>query len=230
MSQKVNTLGKALIGAVISGVLMLASPAMAEIELSFYGGTQSSPHSRVTGVYPTGSGGGLDGTSYSNLIGWDGKSFAPPPYYGMRAMFWRPNNIGWGVEFSHTKVYAPTAEMPIGFSRLEFTDGHNIFTANVMKRWPDKWRSLTPYAGVGVGFALPHVDVTVGGSRTLGYQLTGPAAKVIAGVKYDINSRWAVFTEYQFTWSDNKATLSGGGTLNTRIISNAVNFGLAVKF
>lgn len=221
---------KAVVGATFAGFLMLATPVAAEIELSFYGGTQSSPHSRVTGVYPTGAGGGLDGTTYSSLIGWDGKSFAMPPYYGVRAMFWRPNNIGWGVEFSHTKVYAPAAEMPAGFSRLEFTDGHNIFTANVMKRWPDQWRNITPYVGAGVGIALPHVDVTVGGSRTFGYELTGPAAKLIAGVKYDINDRWAVFTEYQFTWSDNKATLSGGGTLNTRIISNAINFGLAVKF
>jgi len=222
---------KAIASAAITGAFFLATPANAEIELSFYGGSQSSPHSRVTGIYPAGSPGGLAGTAFSNLIGWDGKSFAMPPYYGARAMWWRENSdIGWGVEFTHTKVYAPAAEMPAGFSRLEFTDGHNIFTANVMKRWPDKWRGVTPYVGAGVGFALPHVDITVGGSRTYGYQLSGPAAKLIAGAKYDINDRWAVFGEYQFTWSQNAVNLSGGGNLKTRVLSNAVNFGLSVKF
>lgn len=206
-------------------IVALAAPAAAEIELSFYGGSQSSPHSRVTGTR-------ADGSAFNELIGWKGKSFAMPPYYGARAMFWRPSNIGYGIEFTHTKVYAPGAEMPAGFSRLEFTDGHNIITFNVLKRWPGKWArgKITPYAGGGVGFAMPHVDVTENGNRTFGYQVTGPAAKVMAGIKYDINDRWALFTEYQFTWSDNSATLTGGGSLDTRIISNALNVGVSMKF
>ena len=209
-------------GAIL-GLLAIATPAQAEIELSFYSGYQTAPHSRVTG---TASGGAFDA-----LIGWKGKSFAPPPYYGMRAMWWQPSNIGYGIEFSHNKVYAPAAEMPAGFSRLEFTDGLNIITANVAKRWPGAWaRTITPYVGGGVGFAMPHVDVTEGPNKTFEYQVTGPALRVTAGAKYQINERWAVFGEYQFTWSQNSADLAGGGTLDTRIITNALNVGVGFSF
>lgn len=220
---------KSLIGAAVTCAVLYASPAFCEVELSYYMGPQTAPHSRVNGVYPTGAGAGLDGTSFSNLIGWKGKPFAMPPYYGVRGMYWRENNLGFGLEFTHTKVYAPAAEMPTGFSRLEFTDGHNIITANVMKRWPEQWGNFTPYVGAGIGIALPHVDVTVGTSRTYGYQMAGPAAKLIVGAKYDINKRWAMFSEWEFTRSNNKIKLSDGGTLNTRIIENAINFGISVK-
>lgn len=202
---------------------IFATPAAADMEISIYSGYQTSPHSRVEGNR-------ADGSPYSNLIGWQGKSFAAPPYYGARAMWWRDNNIGWGVELTHAKHYAPRAEMPAGFSRLEFTDGHNILTANVMKRWPGKWNKLTPYAGLGLGIAVPHVDVVENGNKTYGYQFTGPAMRLTAGAKYDINDRWNVFGEYQFIVSKNSADLTGGGKLNTRLISNALNIGVGMKF
>jgi len=209
---------------IATAVIFLADgPAAAETELSFYGGTQSVPHSRITGSR-------ADTTTFSNLIGWKGKSFSPPPYYGARVMFWQPSNIGFGVELTHAKAYAPAAEIPAGFTRLEFTDGHNIITADVMKRWPNKWGKITPYIGGGVGIALPHVDITENGNRTYGYQLTGPAVKLTAGVKYQLNDKWALFTEYQFTWTENKAKLAGGGSLKGRIITNALNFGVSYSF
>ena len=199
--------------------------AAQELELSFYGGMQSSPHSRMSGTR-------ADTTPFSSFIGWEGKSFTMPPYYGARAMWWRDSGIGFGIELTHAKAYAPAAEMPAGFTRLEFTDGHNIVTANVMKRWPGRWGKgkFTPYVGAGLGVAVPHVDITENGNRTYGYQLTGPAAKLMAGVKYDFNHRWAVFGEYQFAWTENKAELAGGGSIEGRILTNALNVGLAVKF
>ncbi|WP_136634435.1 outer membrane protein [Pseudooceanicola onchidii] len=210
--------------AAAAAALTLSQPAQAEVELSFYTGYQTSPHSRITGV--RGSGGG----AYSNLIGWQGKSFEMPPYYGVRATWWRDNDIGFGVEFSHNKAYAPAAEMPAGFTRLEFTDGHNIITANVSKRWTNKWGSVTPYVSGGLGIALPHVDVTEGTNRTFGYQLTGPAMRLTAGAKYAFNDQWSVFGEYQFTWSQNSANLAGGGTMEGRILSNALNVGVGFSF
>jgi len=204
-----------------------AAPAQAEVELSFYSGYQTAPHSRVTGTRGASSG----GTAFNSLIGWQGKSFEMPPYYGVRATWWRPNNIGFGLEFSHNKVYAPAAEMPAGFSRLEFTDGLNLLTANVAKRWPGMLGgSVTPYVIGGVGVAIPHVDVTEGTNRTFGYQFTGAAARITAGAQYRLNDRWSVFGEYQFTWSQNKADLAGGGNLNTRIFTNALNVGVGFSF
>lgn len=211
----------ALAGAVAA--VALAAPALAEVELSFYSGYQTSPHSRLTG---TSSGGAVNA-----LIGWQGKSFSMPPYYGMRAMWWRPDNLGFGVEFSHDKVYAPAGDMPAGFTRLEFTDGHNIITANVSKRWPGMMGGdLTPYVAGGVGFAMPHVDVTEGGNVTYGYQVTGPAVRLTAGASYKLTDRWSVFGEYQFTWSQNSASLTGGYNLDTRIITNALNVGVGFSF
>ncbi len=202
----------------------IAGPAAAEMELSIYSGVQEVPHSKLSGTYPAGG-------TFSRRIKWSGESFAAPPYYGARAMWWRPSNIGWGVEFTHAKAYASNADMTaLGFTSLEFTDGHNLVTLNVMKRWPDRWGGFTPYAGAGLGVAVPHVDATVGASRTYGYQLTGPAARLTAGAKYDLNEKWAVFGEYQFTYSDNDVDLNGGGSMETTLITNALNFGLSYKF
>ncbi len=200
--------------------------AAAEMELSIYTGWQTAPHSRATGDYP---GGG----SYDALIGWEGRSFEMPPYYGVRGTWWRSETLGFGLEFTHTKVYAPDAEKAaLGFSDLEFTDGLNIITVNVMRRWPDQWGSVTPYVGGGLGVAVPHVDVDhiASGSETYEFQLTGPAARLTAGVTYPISERVSMFGEYQFTYSSNSAELSGGGSLDTNIKTNALNVGLSLNF
>ncbi|MBY6002533.1 outer membrane beta-barrel protein [Salipiger bermudensis] len=218
---------KALIlTATVSVAAMAASQAAAQdFELSIYTGWQTAPHSRVSGDYP---GGG----DYDALIGWDGKSFEMPPYYGLRGTWWRSETFGVALEFTHAKVYAPEDEREaIGFDRMEFTDGHNLLTLNAMKRWPDQWGSMTPYAGAGLGIAFPHVDVeTTGGDKTYGYQLTGPAVRLLAGVSYPINDRVSVFGEYQFTYSTNEADLDGGGSLETDIKTNAINVGLSLNF
>ena len=58
----------------------------------------------------------------------------------------------------------------------------------------------------------------------------GPAARVTAGVSYDLNDRFAVFGEYQFTYSQNSVDLPEGGDLETDIKTNALNVGLTLKF
>lgn len=259
---KMIPLAAPLAAPLIAGGLVLAAPAFAEVELSFYTGWQTAPHSRVNGTLPDGTGGtgggggvGTDlntasktgqtyavgdttgaaapGADYNELFAWEGKSGQMPPYYGMRATWWRSESLGFGVEFSHNKVYANKEDREhLGFSSLEFTDGHNIFTLNVAKRWQDKWNGFTPYVSGGVGVAIPHVDVThdASGSRTYEYQVTGPAMRLTAGTSYKINDRYSVFGEYQFTYSSNTVELDGGGTLNTDIKTNALNIGLSMSF
>ncbi|SEQ70148.1 outer membrane protein [Thalassovita taeanensis] len=204
-----------------------ATSAAAETEVSLYGGWQTSPHSRASGTLPAGVAFPGD---FSKRVGWDGKSFSMPPYYGGRITWWNDRNTGWGLELSHDKAYAG-ADMSPEFTRLEFTDGHNIITVNYMKRWPGKWGTFTPYVGAGIGIALPHVDIEpTGGDHTYGYQMTGPAARLTAGASYKLNDRWALFSEYQFTISDNNVDLDGGGDLHARIITNALNFGVSLSF
>lgn len=207
-------------------IAALAAPAAAETELSFYMGWQTLPHSRISGNLPNGGG------SYNQLVGWEGKPFSMPPYYGARATWWQGSNLGFGLEYTHTKAYADGAtKSALGFSRLEFSDGHNVLTANVMKRWPEKLGNFTPYVGGGLGFAFPHVDAThASGSRTYGFQVTGPAARVMAGASYPINDRFSVFGEYQFTYSTNEGTFDQNGTFKTDIKTNALNVGLSLKF
>ncbi|MCG7494952.1 outer membrane protein [Thalassobius sp. Cn5-15] len=202
----------------------VATTAAAEIELSFYGGYQTSPHSRIEGTLPGGGG------SFSELIGWEGDSFAAPPYYGGRITYWREDNTGWGVELTHAKVYG--ADETALFDRLEFSDGHNILTVNYSKRWPGLWNQFTPYVNAGLGIAVPHVDARATGSteRTFGYQYSGPAARLTAGASYALNENWDLFSEYQFTWSDNNVDLDGGGDLETRIITNSINVGVSYSF
>lgn len=206
----------------------VAAPAAAEMELSFYTGWQTAPHSRAKGDYPGGLG------SFDALIAWEGRSFEMPPYYGARGTWWRGGgDLGFALEFTHAKAYANDDERAaLGFDAMEFTDGHNLLTVNVMKRWQERWGTATPYVGAGLGIAFPHVDVEhpASGSKTFGYQLTGPAARLLAGVSYPINDRYSVFGEYQFTYSSNSADLDGGGTLNTDIKTNAINIGLSLNF
>ncbi len=204
--------------------LSFSQQATAETIYSMYGGWQTSPHSHVSGDHP-------DGGTYDTVFGWDGKSFSMPPYYGVRVEWW-DGDWSTQVEFTHAKVYANDTERDaVDFERFEFTDGHNLFTVNRVKRWDSAIEGRTLYAGAGAGFALPHVDVfSDGGERTYGYQLTGPAAKLLAGVSQPIGDNLTAFAEYQFTMSWNEGTLTGGGTFDTRIITNALNFGIGWEY
>jgi lipid A oxidase len=213
--------------SIVSALLLsaAASPALAEMELSFYGGLQSAPHAGVT----------ISGDSVvpdqDFTAGWEGRSFDTPPYYGIRATWWRSETFGWGIDLNHAKVYADAETMAeTGFEHFEFSDGLNILTVNAYRRWDEALGGLTPYVGGGVGLSIPHVELTEGGSETFGYQVTGPAVAWIAGITYPVNDRFSVFGEYKGTYSMNEATLEGGGTLETDIITNALNVGVSFNF
>lgn len=204
----------------------MALPATAQDhELSFYLGAQTSPHSTVDFDDAI-----LGPTSFT--AGWDGRSFEPPPYYGFRYTYWLNEDWGIGAEMNHAKIYANDETLADnGFDDLEFTDGLNIITINGMRRWQTPESRWTPYAGAGVGIAMPHVDVTSpNGFRTFEYQITGPAATVIAGASYELTEQWSVFGEYKGTYSMNEADLGGGETLETNIITNAINLGVSFSF
>jgi lipid A oxidase len=203
---------------------VLAGAAAAEDEIGFYLGVQESPHSVVTGDIPSGD----DFTA-----GWEGRSFEAPVYYGFRWTRWRNDTFGWGVEFTHSKVYADEETLTeSGFERLELTDGVNVLTVNAMRRWPGQWGPVTPYVGGGLGVAVPHVDVEDedSGQKTFEYQLTGPAARWTAGASYPLGDSWSVFADYQGTYSMHTMDLGSGGTLETNLVTNAINLGVSFSF
>jgi lipid A oxidase len=198
--------------------------AFAEVELSFYGGVQSAPSSDISIR-------GDDVITNDNFTqGWEGRSSDAPIYYGLRATRWQSPKFGFGLDFVHNKVYPKGGRLPAGYDVLEFTDGLNTLTVNAYRRWAGMFGEVTPYIGGGLGIALPHVEVTNGGSETLGYQITGPAATWIAGVSYPITNQWSVFGEYKGTFSSNTADLEDAGTLETDILTNAVNVGVSFNF
>ncbi len=207
-------------------ISLMVAPAFAtaDVQLSFYGGVQSAPSSDISirgdSLIPD------DDFSQE----WEGRSFEAPPYYGIRATSWQSPEFGFGLDFTHSKVYPDDGSLPPGYEVLEFTDGLNTLTINAYRRWNDAIGDVTPYVGGGVGIALPHVEVTNGDSETYGYQLTGPAATWIAGASLPINDRWEVFGEYKGTFSSNTADLESGGTLETDIMTNALNFGVSFNF
>lgn len=210
--------------ALCIATLAATTSAHAEVELSFYGGAQSAPASDVTvrgdDEIPNGD--------FS--VGWEGRSAEAPVYYGIRATRWQSDRFGYGIDFTHNKVYPKDGELPDGYSVLEFTDGLNTLTVNAYRRWSSALGEMTPYVGGGIGVSLPHVEVTTDSSETFGYQMTGPAATWIAGATYPINDQWSVFGEYKGTFSSNTADLETGGTLETDIVTNAVNFGVSFNF
>lgn len=198
--------------------LTLADAANAEVELSFYTGAQSAPHSIID-----------DSVLGSGRVKWLGKSFEAPPYYGLRATWWTSDTWGFGVEFNHAKVYAAN-KAALGYDTLEFTDGLNLITANVFRRFPNAGR-ITPYVGAGLGIAVPFVEIArAGESETEDYQLAGPAAILVIGASYELSDKWSMFAEYKGSYSINKTDVDAGGTLSTNIVTNALDFGLSYSF
>lgn len=215
-----------IIFALCFAVFLAPSLAAAQVELSFYGGIQDAPASDVT---IRGDDAIADQTFEQD---WEGRSFDAPVYYGLRATSWRSPTFGIGVDFTHNKIYPKDDDLPAGFEVLEFTDGLNTLTVNAYRRWNDAFGGLSPYVGGGLGISMPHVEVTAVGvtPETFGYQLTGPAATWIAGASMPVSDRMSVFGEYKGTFSSNTADLDTGGTLETDVFTNAVNFGVSFNF
>lgn len=211
--------------ALTTCIAALVAPvfATADVQLSFYGGGQTVPASDISIRDPqTGS--------IEFEQDWDGRSLEGPLYYGLRATNWQTPTFGFGLDFARNKAYPPEGSLPPGFETLEFSDGLNTLTINAYRRWNDAIGDVTPYVGGGLGVAVPRLEVSNGSSDTIGYQLTGPAATVVAGASMPINDQWSVFGEYKGTFSSNTADLDSGGTLETDIMTNAVNVGVSFNF
>ncbi len=209
---------------------LLGTTVAAENQFSFYTGLQTAPHSIVTGSDPAGVG------DFDFTAGWDGKSFQAPLHYGFRATHWMNENWGVSVDFNHTKVYADAETLGAGgtsgFERLEFTDGLNNLTVNAEYRWDKNGRNWRPFVGAGIGVAIPRVEVQTqaGAPITDEYQFGGPSMMLHGGIEYDLNDNWSVFGEYKFTYSQLDVDLTGGGSLQTDIVTNAINIGLSRSF
>ena len=213
---------------VLALAVSVAAPVAAKADpaLSVYGGFQSAPHSgiRVT-----------DGTEFT--AGWKGKSFSPPPYWGVRGTWWLEeygyDNIGIALDFSHTKVYADKETLKTkspGWTHFEFTDGLNLLTLNGLYRFKQPGRFWTPYVGAGVGLNVPHVEVIRPSGKTWNYQVGGVTGQLAGGVDFSVTEHISVFSEYKFNYSHVNVKIDSGDHLKTNILTHAINFGLSYNF
>ncbi len=236
--------------AIVAALAMLAAapmpfatPAAAEFQIGAYGGWSHSFDSDISINQP----GGTNLTLQD--VPWDSASFKSPPYWGVRGTYWLESAPNWGLmlDYHHAKVIAeqgatvavtgtrdglpvePREKVGNSFEIMEFTDGLNQIFLGAQYRWIGaRW---TPYVGLGVGVAVPHVEFQrEDGLKTFEYQVTGVAVEGLVGIEYKIGPRLAAFADCKLSYSNNDADLDGGGTLETDILTSQVIFGLSYRF
>lgn len=208
----------AFVFALLSGLSGAPLPADAEIEISVYGGQQTSHPSTIR-----------SSSLGDDRVNWNSESFKIPVYYGLRAKRWSEGRLGFGIDFFHAKAIADGPEK-YGYQNLNFSHGLNVLTADIWYRF-DTLGRVTPYVGAGLGVAIPHVEVQpIGGQPTAEYQIAGPAATVVIGGALAVGGKWSVFTEYQAAYSQIRARLDSGNRLRTEIFTDALNVGVSLRF
>jgi len=231
--------------AIVLGLALAVSPAEAEMQIGVYGGWSESFDSDIHLSQPGGT-----NLTLSD-VPWESESFAPPPYWGLRGTYWLNSAPNWGlmVDYNHAKVIAdqsavvgvsgtrdglklgPKDRVGNTFQVMEFTNGINEIFFGGQYRWMfDRW---TPYVGVGVGFAFPHVEVRrvgPGQPYTYDYEVTGVAVEGLVGLEYHLTQRFSLFGDYKLSYSNNDASLKDGGSLQTDIVTNHFIFGASYRF
>lgn len=225
------------------GLFQSFADVSAETVLSFYGGTSTTSDATVT----------LDEPGIHlefRKVSWTGEPFVSPIYYGIRVTHWLGSSSGWGIgiDFIHAKMFAGlddtvsvtgsrqgnpasgTERLGDTFSTLSFSHGHNVVLATGLYRWvpadEESWHSrLRPHAGFGIGVSIPHVEVSLAGSSTDEYQLSGPALQGLAGTEVVIFSRLRALLEYKFTYAHIGANLPGGSSLAVNPWTHQFTFG-----
>jgi hypothetical protein len=216
----------------------------ADLQLGAYGGPAYTGASDLNLVQP----GGTDMTFRD--VAWEGKPFRRPPYYGYRAIYWPSDRYGVMLDFTHIKAIAikdrpvqqsgfkdgdhvpPQAPVSATLKRLEFTHGYNLLTLNALRRGAPRGPNLIPYAGLGLGVAIPHVEVQrtdpPQSARTDEYQITGPALQALGGIEWRFGRRLSLFVEFKLSCAMIRGDLVGGGKVTTNLCTHQLLAGPAV--
>lgn len=184
---------------------------------------------------------------------WIGESLKTEPYWGVRTTWWpgKLRGLGFMFDYTHAKATAlkdqvvtqsgtrdgkpvPDKEpFDATFRKLEFTHGLNFFTLNAVYRTRALHSRIAPYAGIGIGLSVPHVDTNRSGApdeaRTYSHQITGLAFQALGGIEWRLlrSGRASAFTEYKLTYTSNKGNLNGGGSIETDLWTHQVPIGFS---
>jgi lipid A oxidase len=222
--------GRRVVGFALVVAIVASTPAQAEVQIQAYGGINGNLSSDVS-LHRSGL------PTDTRNVDWEGKPFEMPPYWGVRGVYWLDSKPGWGVgvEYTHSKAYAKLNGTSAGalYDTLEFTDGNNILTGNILYRF-SRWQfyRIRPYAGFGVGVTIPHVEVSLVGdpAKTFEYQLAGFAGQAFVGLEMPLTSQWSGFVEAKFSYTHINGNLDGGGHIKTDLWSPHFAVGLAYRF
>ncbi len=231
-------------------VILSTATANAQFAISFYGGLAHTSDADVRLVQPGGTHLTLAGVS------WTGESLESPPYYGLRLSYWFGRAARWGlaVDFTHAKMYGEldnsvtvsghrggtpvddTERLGDTFNTLSYSHGHNLLTLNGMYRWFPKGERdgtflgrLQPYAGLGLGIAIPHVETEIDAVVTDEYQLSGPALEGLGGLSFQITRNFLLFGEYQLNYARLEGDLTDGGSLEVKPCTHQLALGLTLS-
>jgi lipid A oxidase len=225
--------------------VLLLSPLCASAgawEFAFYGGSSWHHDADVELTTPTAS------LEFED-VAWRSDSFQSPPHWGVRVSRWfgAENRFAVALDFVHAKVIAEgdeqvavsgtrngvavntTERVDATFSRYEYTDGLNLGTLNLLYRVPGFSTRVTPYVGLGIGAAVPHVEVTAPGVRAYEYQTAGVTGHGLIGLSGLVTEHIGAFVEYKAGYTDIEADLPGG-SVSHDLFSHHINFGLLVRF
>jgi lipid A oxidase len=229
---------------------LIASGARAEVPLSIFTGVALT-QDRDIDLHQAG---GTDLTFHD--VSFEGRDFETPPYYGFRAL-WFPTDAshwGFGGEFFHMKMYAETDDtvritgrrdgVPLNdtetidqtIQSFSLSHGLNYALGDVVYRWMPGRRGedflghLTPYAGIGLGLAIPHVESEVNGSFHEEYQVHGPGVEGLAGVNVALTRHWGLMFEYKFTYANLDSLDIPGGSIEVTPLNHHLVTGLTFSF
>ena len=202
-------------------VLGLCSTAVsAQVELSIYGGTALVSDSQIRAD--------VDGlpTSVDLTSGWTSDNNS-----GLRLTYWQNDQVGFGFDLNTANVTAKPEDIAgSGLDAVGFGGNASLLTINAYRRWEQADPRVTPYIGAGLGVSIPVATLEGGTTSVNSRRATGPAMQVIAGARYSIANNLSVFGEVQSSYAINAAEFESGSTLETTILSNGLNFGIALGF
>ena len=231
-------------------VIGFTESARGEIDVTLFTGVALTPGNDLD----LHQAGGTDLTFHD--VSFEGRDFESPPYYGFRGLWFANDNSHWGFggEFFHIKLYAQTENTVHVTGQRNFksidaneridntiqgfsiSHGLNFPLADVIYRWfpgprgPGFPGCLQPYAGLGVGAAVPHVESEVREKFHEEYQFHGPGVEGLIGVNVDLAGHWGAMFEYKITYANLGELDIPNGSIELNPVTHNLVFGVTFRY
>ena len=169
-------------------------------------------------------------------VRFDGRSFDPPLYYGLRGGYFlrRAPSVGLEAEFIHLKVFSDPQQQVRASGQLRgaqinrtqrlgqtveqysISHGVNLLLFNVAARHAFAREEAHPAgrliltARAGLGPTIPHTESNVEGARQEQYELGSAAWQIAGGAEVKLRGGLYVLGEYKFTRTRQRGKIFAG--------------------